>query len=320
MKYLLLSRARPLVGYGLVIALFLSPRSASACSMCRCGDPTFNALGTNIFTPGRFRFALDWERFDKEQGVTETGSAEVTGHDAEIENRVTATLAYSFGESVTLVGRVPFSFRHMTSTEEDGSSEVMTSNGLSDPEISAVVRLWDSGLSPGLGRRSWVSLVAGVKTPWGRNDIEEDGVRLDEHLQPGTGSTDFFGGPSLVHLINPESSFFASFQYRATGTNSFDYKYGNVTMANVAYERKLGTAFDAVIELNYRHAQQDRIDSDHNVDPNTGGDVLYLTPRVIVDLGRGVLARAAVQIPVVKSLYGDQKERVNFNAGLTFLF
>ena len=42
--------------------------------------------------------------------------------------------------------------------------------------------------------------------------------------------------------------------------------------------------------------------------------------RVVVDLGAGVLARAAVHIPVVKSLYGGQKERVNVNAGLTFVF
>jgi hypothetical protein len=40
----------------------------------------------------------------------------------------------------------------------------------------------------------------------------------------------------------------------------------------------------------------------------------------VVDRGAGVLARAAVQIPVVKSFYGDQKERGNVNARVTFVF
>jgi hypothetical protein len=288
--------------------------------MCRCGDPTFNALGTHVFTPGQFRLALDWERFDKEQGVTEPGSTEVTGRDAEVENRVTATVVYSFGESVTLVGRVPFSFRHMTSTDVDGSSEVTSTSGFSDPEAYAVVKLWSSDLSAGVGRRAWVSALAGLKTPWGRNDIQQDGARADEHVQPGTGATDVFGGVSATVLVDQRSSVFASFQYRMAGTNRYDYKYGNITMANVAYERKLGAVVDAVLEMNWRHAQQDRVDADHNLDPNTGGDIVYLTPRVVLDLGHSVLGRLAAQIPIIKSLYGDQKERVNVNAGLTFLF
>lgn len=44
------------------------------------------------------------------------------------------------------------------------------------------------------------------------------------------------------------------------------------------------------------------------------------THGVVLDLGHSVLGRLAAQIPIIKSLYGDQKERVNVNAGLTFLF
>jgi hypothetical protein len=288
--------------------------------MCRCGDATFNALGTNIYTPGRLRLAFDWERFDKENGVSEPGSTAITGRDQEVENRFTATVAYSFGEITTLVARVPFSVRRLTSTDEGGSSEVTSTNGFSDPEVYAVVKVWASDLAPGVGRRAWVSLLAGVKTPWGRNDVKRDGLRADEHSQPGTGSTDVFGGVSGVYLLDPRSSLFASFQYRRTGTNRFDYRYGNIAMANVAYERKLGPVVDGVLELDWRHAQQDRIDEASHVDPNTGGDVLYVTPRVILDLGGGLAGRLAIQIPLVKSLYGDQKEHVNVNAGLTILF
>jgi hypothetical protein len=295
-----------------------APR-ASACSICRCGDPTFNALGSAIYTPGQFRLAIDWDRFDKENGVSEAGSTEITGRDAEIENRFTLSVAYSFGDRLTLVGRVPFSVRQLTSSNESGAMTTRT-HGLSDPEFTALFRVWASPFRPGLGQRAWVSIVAGVKTPWGKNDLAEDGERLDEHTQPGTGATDFYGGLSAVVQLDMKSSLFASFQYRQTGTNDHDYHYGRTTTANLAYEHKLGSSVDAVIEANWRHAEQDRIDGDGNRDPSTGGDLVYLTPRLVLDVGGGLLGRVGVQIPVVKSLYGDQTERPNVNVGLTVLF
>lgn len=322
------------------VALLVPQERAFACSICRCGDPTFNAFGSDVYSAGKFRFAVDWDRFDKENGTSDTGTGmmkgqrtaslrsfsrhdagAITGSDAEVENRLTATLSYTFGENVTGVVRVPWSFRHLTSTGfVSGDSSTTRTDGLSDPEIYALVRLWAAPFSAGLGSRSWVSLVAGVKTPWGRNDLSEGGARLDEHAQPGTGSTDVFGGLSAAFLIDPASSLFGSAQYRGTGTNSSDYRYGNVTLANLAYERKLGTVVDAVAELNYRHSQMDRIAADGTTDPNTGGDILYFSPRVILDLGGGLVGRVVVQIPVVKSPYGDQTERAVVGAGLTYLF
>ena len=301
----------------LLVAVVAHP--ASACSICRCGDPTFNALGSAIYSPGQFRLALDWDRFDKENGVSDPDTGEITGHDAEIENRFTLSAAYSFGERFTLVGRLPISVRQLTSSDAEGATTTNTT-GLSDPDFTALFRVWASDAAPGLGRRAWVSLVAGVKTPWGRNNLSENGVRLDEHAQSGTGATDVYGGLSAAVLLDPQSSAFASFQYRRTGTNDYGYQYGRTTTANLAYERKLGRVVDAVLEVNWRHAEQDVVDADGNRDPNTGGDLVYLTPRVVLDLGGGFLARVAVQIPIVKSLYGEQTERANVNVGLTVLF
>jgi hypothetical protein len=312
-------RFQALLCAALLLAFAAAAPHASACSICRCGDPTFNALGAAIYTPGKFRLALDWDHFDKENSVSEPGSPEITGHDAEIENRFTLNVAYSFDERLTLVGRLPYSVRHLTESGDEGDETTRTSD-ISDPELTAFFRVWASPFGPGLGQRAWVSLVAGVKTPWGRNRLSENGERLDEHAQSGTGAADFYGGVSAAYQIDPSSSLFASFQYRRTGTNDFDYRYGPTTSANFAYEHKLGSAVDAVIEANWRHAEQDRIDADGNRDPNTGGDIAYLTPRLVVDLGGGLLGRVGVQIPVAKSLYGDQTERANVNVGLTVLF
>lgn len=300
----------------LCAGVFARARPAAACSMCRCGDPTFNALGGDVYASGQFHLAIDWDRFSKSQF---TGDGGAPGTDHEIENRVTVTLSYSIAERLTLVARVPYSLRNLTTTTEEGPEEV-TTHGLSDPEIYALARLWSSDFGAGQGRRTWVSAAFGVKTPWGQNGLKQNGRRVDEHAQPGTGSTDLFGGLSGVYLFDGSSSLFASFQYRGTGRNRFGYKYGDLTMANLAYERKLLPWLDAVVEANFRHAGLDQVDVTRETDPHTGGDILYITPRLILDLGGNTVLRLAAQIPAWKNLYGIQSEKTNFNAGLTFLF
>ena len=234
-----------------------------------------------------------------------------------IENRLTTALSYTFGERAIAVARVPWSSR---STSETGIGTTGASKDLADPEIYGLVRLWSSQFTGGLGRRAWISALGGVKTAWGKNDLTQGGERLDEHLQPGTGSTDWFGGLSSVYLLDARSSLFGSVQYRGTGTNDFGYHYGDSKLANFGYERKLGQIWDAAVELNYRDSKQDRVDAAGTLDPNTGGRLLYLTPRVIVDLGKGLVGRLAIQVPVYKDLNGDQRERAVANVGVTYLF
>ena len=55
-------------------------------------------------------------------------------------------------------------------------------------------------------------------------------------------------------------------------------------------------------------------------DLDTGGQTLYITPRVGVNIVRGLVARAAVQIPVWENLNGIQDVKPAFTAGLTYVF
>ena len=77
---------------------------------------------------------------------------------------------------------------------------------------------------------------------------------------------------------------------------------------------------DAVLELNYRWAGKDTVDAAGIQDPDTGGALLYVTPRVLVSLGGGFVARAAVLIPTFRNLNGYQTERPVVSAGFTYQF
>jgi hypothetical protein len=295
------------------IACLSMSSAALACSICRCGDPTFNALGKEGVPQTGLRLALDWDQVEKTQGPPEE-------QDALREQRETLLLAYGLSDRFDLFARLPHSQRTLTETE-DGEAERSSSSGLADPEIYAQARLWSSRFEGDVGMRSNLYFVFGVKTDWGVNDASEDGERLDEHAQPGTGSTDWFAGLSGSYQINPRSAIFASAQFRQTGRNDFGYQYGDVQLLNLAYEHKLGGHWDAVLEANYRHSAGDEIDALGEQDPDTGGSIVYLTPRLLFDAGHGWVLRAAVQVPLSQAgLNGEQHEKTVFNIGVTYLF
>jgi hypothetical protein len=287
---------------------------ATGCSICRCGDPTFNALGEEGIALTGLRLALDWDQVEKTQGVP------AADFDSLRERRTTLLLAYGISDRYGVFARVPYSKRELTETEE-GETEEVSHSGFSDPEIYGQARLWSSSFDGVVGVRSSVFAVFGVKTNWGENDASRDGERLDEHVQPGTGSTDWFGGLAASYQLDQRSVLFASAQYRHTGRNDSGYQYGRVTLLNLAYEHKWNAKWDTAIEFNYRHAGHDEVDVGGNTDPDTGGAITYITPRVLLDVGGGWVLRAAVQLPISdRGLNGNQDEKAVLNLGVTRLF
>jgi len=306
------SRAIPYVVAGAALVSVLASTPVSACSICRCGDPTYNALGSDGVAQTGLRLALDWDQVKKTQGPA-------NALDSLTERRSTLMVAYGVNDRLGLFARIPYSERSLTETV-DGVVDRSSASGLADPELYAQVRLWSSQFRGDLGRRSSVYLIGGVKTDWGNNDVKRDGQRLDEHVQPGTGSVDEFLGVAGSYQISHESAVFASAQYRNTGRNDAGYKYGNSTLLNVAFDRRLSSRWDVVLEADYRNAQRDEIDSSGAQDPNTGGSITYLTPRVLFSAGHGWVLRASAQFPLYQSgLNGQQEEKTVLNLGVSYL-
>jgi len=302
-----------------LLGLGLACAPARACSMCRCSDPVFSALGEGLYSYGGFQVALDWNRLDQTQGETHDEDAlrrkHGEGFEEQIRNTMIATLSYGFRERFTIVAQVPYTWNELTE-----GHEVETAEGLGDPAFFAYFRLWSSPFQSPLGRRAWISAVFSVKTPWGENDVTEDGERLDEHVQPGTGATNLSGGLAGLYLIDEKSSLYLSAAYTGTGRNDFGYKYGDNVQVNLVYDRKLTDWLDGVLELNFLDAEHDQVDAIGVLDPDTGGQSLYITPRVGVNVVRGLVARAAAQFPVWESLNGIQDIKPAFSAGLTYVF
>lgn len=306
---------RRAIPYAVAVSALLSGLASapvSACSICRCGDPTYNALGSDGVAQTGLRLALDWDRVEKTQGPPDE-------LDSITERRTTLMVAYGVNDRLGLFARIPYSERSLTETV-DGEAEKNSASGLADPELYAQVRLWSSPFRGDVGRQSSVYLIGGVKTDWGNNNVKRGGERLDEHVQPGTGSTDEFLGVAGSYQVSHESAVFASAQYRNTGRNDAGYQYGNTALLNVAFDRRLSARWDIVLEADYRNAQRDEVDSTGTQDPNTGGSITYLTPRVLFSAGHGWVLRASAQFPLYQSgLNGEQEEKTVVNLGVSYL-
>ncbi len=293
--------------------------TAAACSMCRCGDPTYSMIGSQIFMPKRLRLGFDVERFSKDQAAGHEHGALEHEHDADehdareeqIEERYTFSLGYTAGKRLTLLARVPFAHRAITTAD---ATERMS--GLADPELLAHLRLIGAG-RPG----SWLALSGALQTGWGQNDKRLDGERAEEHLQPGSGATTVSGQLAFARLLDNGVELFGSAGGRVSARNEHGYRYGSVWLANLAAERRLWSRLNGVVELNFRSAARDEVSVGER-DENTGGAVLYVSPRLLfkLDPGQNVWLRLGAQVPVFEDLHGDQNEKVNLLAGLTLRF
>jgi hypothetical protein len=284
---------------------------AYACSICRCGDATFNALGSGHMAQSGWRLALDVDETKKSQGSIDDEFSSV------VERRTTAMVAFGTSDRFSIIVRQPLTQRDLRETA-GGSTDVSHARGVGDTEIQTQTRLWASTFAGDVGLRTMLYGVIGVKTAWGENDAQHDGSRLDEHVQPGTGAVDWIAGLSGVHQLNPHSSLIASVQQRMTGVNKYGYRYGGATLVNFAVEYKLKDSVDAALEANYRNSMRDEID--HTKDSNTGGSLVYVTPHLLWHAGAGMVVRVAAQVPTSqRGLNGVQHEHTVWNIGLTWV-
>jgi hypothetical protein len=103
--------------------------------------------------------------------------------------------------------------------------------------------------------------------------------------------------------------------YQANGSNSHDFRYGNIGQFNVATQIPVTSNIRILAEANMRYAERDKEESEF--DPNSGGTAVYFSPGLRVALPLSLALRGQVQIPVVENLYGDQDEKTNVQIGLS---
>lgn len=212
---------------------------------------------------------------------------------------------------------------HFVGADEDGmgGADVGTGNpkGLTDTWFTTKYRVMK-------GQPGNLSLLAGVKAPTGQNDHTlSNGEKLEPSSQPGTGSIDFQAGLAysrfLTEKITLDASGVYTFRTRHNGFKVGDRADLGVALAYRLSEDIKETPNIAVFaELLGVYIGKDN-ESDVGSNNNSGGWTMYVSPGVRCRLGERLSVTAAVLVPVVQALNGEQvKQDYRITAGITLSF
>jgi hypothetical protein len=216
--------------------------------------------------------------------------------------------------------------------------ELGDSSGIGDLTLLGQYRFYNNRAT-----QTEMAVLLGVKLPTGRtNVINNEGERFEAEFQPGSGSLDGLFGVAFTKRFGAWS-FDTNLLYQLTGTGTQDTDLGDRLLYNAAVSYRLsgfgflpngrmnaglpepmyhggpkakhshheelppprGPTLDLVLELNGEWHDHQRIGGVS--DPNSGGNVVYLSPgfRVSMDKWSGFFSFG---VPIVNDLYGVQAE------------
>ncbi len=288
---------------------------ALACSVCRCGDNAFLFSEKTTGLPDQEQDHRFWLSLGNQYSTKSNALAEDEGPGTERQRELRPSLRafYSPSDRLSFSVEAPYQIRRIKFTTADGT-EQEKSSGLGDIELAAV---WTQHLAGGAGKFYTGGLSLTIKIPTGANDKQLNGERVEEHLQAGTGTTDWQLG-AAISRFTCNNRIFASAYYRVNGTNEFDYHYGNAVLGNLGAQWPVATWLSGSVQLNGRYARRDLQTA--QVVENTGGWMTYLTPGLRLNVSPSASFSTSVQLPVYDDLHGEQSEKAVLSTGLSYEF
>lgn len=243
-------------------------------------------------------------------------------------------LAYGLTDDLTVSARIPWLLRknaregHFHADIGEGEAESHGDvSGIGDAVFLANWRFYGSGALD-------VAVQLGFKAPTGETAEADAGERFDTELQPGTGSWDALAGAAVSRTAG-RWSLHANVLYQATTEGMQDTEIGDALFYNAAVVYALSLArahqhahdapaahrharWDLMLELNGERRWQN--DAGGTADPNSGGDIVYLSPGVRLTWG-GAGGFLSAGYPVIDDTDGVQTD-VSFRlvAGIGFAF
>ncbi len=181
------------------------------------------------------------------------------------------------------------------------------------------------------GTANIVAGVFGIKFPTGRTNMKttDNADYLDSHLQPGTGSTDCLLGLSFSRSLK-RSSLSANLLGTITSRGKFgdtSHEFGNSLNYDMTGKyRVYPEAFSPekpqiffAMGINGEAREREKIAGD--IDPDSGGNTIYLAPGVQVSLAPHWVFELSYQRAIYHRLNGVQlAETYKTVGGVTYLF
>ena len=290
----------------------LHPVTARACSVCGCGDPLVLA-GDSMPVASTVRFALEYEY------LTATARSDDQPDRTESLTQMTLrpVVVYSPVERLNLVLQIPLVRKDWAlSGTPSAGPEAATPMGLGDLDLGARLFVWDA-TSIRAQRRQNLALTAGTSFPTGSDErTTADGVRLDQHAQPGTGAWGPYLGALYAFHQDPWN-LFLSVTGRFRTTNGHGYRYGDAVLWSAQLRFRVIESLALQAGIDGRYAGRDS--SEGVPQENTGGPVVSAVPGLAWNVAGPVWLLAQVQIPFATQLFGQQTVGVTAMASVQYV-
>lgn len=294
------------------LALVLLPHAAAACSLCGCGDPLESA-GAGLPLAGRFKLGLGWE------SLSVSAISEDPDRREWLDQLIyQLDLAWDPTDTLSLSARLPYNEKRISAlggVEDPVAKQV---SGLGDLVLGA---RWAflSDRAPAQRSATWLTLSLGSSINTGATALEDQGVRLDEHDQPGSGAVGPFAGLQLG-LERGVWSLSSHVDAQLRATNASGYHYGDALRAGLGIRHEASLFHTVGIALEGRYADYDRDHAAGALLENTGGTVVNLVPSLGLNLGSNVGLMFQAQLPVYQSLFGEQVQGADLKVTTQYLF
>ncbi|MBS1713047.1 MAG: transporter [Armatimonadetes bacterium] len=292
-----------------LVSALAAPLSAHACSVCIAHSlgAAIHGFGAQTLHGRHGVVGITYLTFSKSNAAHHDEEEEGPAHEArEFETFQQTSIEASYGLNSSVMATVSVPFVHKSIRMDDGPTE--KASGMGDIVLGLTIQL------PVVEKNKVVTAFEfDLKLPSGQNDKRDsEGARLEDHLQPGSGTTDVAFGLlfSMEDETRPGNIWFGGVKYRANQENKFGFKYGNVLFYNLGYAMQVTGKGTLSAELVGRFAGKDR--ENGLDDEDSGGHLNYAALSYNHKLSDKTALTASVQVPFMKGLYGDQTERAVF--------
>ena len=190
---------------------------------------------------------------------------------------------------------------HSTIGEGDTDVSHSGTNGLGDTSLVARYQ----GFTP----LANLGVQFGVKLPSGKftdtfNSGPMKGMDIDRGLQNGTGTTDAILGVYYFGSITPELEYFAQILSDQPFEARDGFRPSTSVVSSTGVSYKLNSWIKPQFQVNHKYESRE---SGVNADrPNSGGNVISLTPGINFAASQKINLYALVQIPVFQEVNGYQ--------------
>ncbi len=167
------------------------------------------------------------------------------------------------------------------------------------------------------GTHQWAGIL-GLLMPTGKiTNKTDNGEILGTHNQPGSGAYTVQFGTAYSGHLSEKLAVDADWIYRVNGPGANNFRGGNSWQADVAVSYDHHSRFTPVLELNGIFFKKD-VENDETK-KNSGGDVIYLSPGLNMDVTRSVGLYGNFSYPIYQNLGGiSNDEKYRWSLGVTY--